>query len=134
MIPQLDKNGQLPPGVHRAAIDEVIARFGHGSDEREACGQSLQWLVPMCRRASIAAIFINGSFVTDCLEPQDVDCVLLPGGEFVKGSDAAFAIEAGLPYLSLQIIASDEERRYYLDYAFVTDRDGRPKGIVEVQL
>lgn len=88
----------------------------------------------MCRRAGISALFINGSFVTDRPEPRDVDCVLVAGSQFVKDSDAALAIEAGLPYLSLQVVASDEERDYFLKYAFVTDRQGRPKGIVEVLL
>jgi DNA-binding XRE family transcriptional regulator len=28
MIPDLDRRGQLPPGIHRALFEEVIARFG----------------------------------------------------------------------------------------------------------
>jgi hypothetical protein len=53
LIPQLTENGYLPPGVHQATLDEVIARFGHGNEQREAQGQSLQWLAPLCRKAGV---------------------------------------------------------------------------------
>jgi uncharacterized protein DUF6932 len=132
VIPEFNEIGQLPPGVYEATIEEVIARFGAGSEERELCAQSLQWLVPMCRRAGIASLYLNGSFVTDRAAPLDVDCVLLPGDNFIADCDATLAIHVGLPYLSLQVVASMEERDFYLKSAFVTDRQGRPKGIVKV--
>ena len=34
-LPELDSNGDLPIGVHRASLDEVIARFGHGTPQRQ---------------------------------------------------------------------------------------------------
>jgi hypothetical protein len=69
LIPPLNEHGYLPPGVHRATLDEVIQRFGHGSEQREAQADSLRWLVPLCRDAGIFKFLINGSFVTDVLEP-----------------------------------------------------------------
>jgi hypothetical protein len=33
--PEFDSLGNLPVGVHRASLDEVIARFGHGSSQRQ---------------------------------------------------------------------------------------------------
>ena len=53
LIPELNEFGYLPPGVHRAALDEVIARFGIGNEQREAQADSLRWLLPMCQRAGI---------------------------------------------------------------------------------
>jgi hypothetical protein len=79
LIPDFNTNGYLPPARHAATLEEVIRRFGHGSEQREAQGQSLQWLFPLCRGAGIIRILINGSFVTNRLEPNDVDCVLLQG-------------------------------------------------------
>jgi hypothetical protein len=29
-LPAFNENGDLPEGVHKASLDEVIARFGHG--------------------------------------------------------------------------------------------------------
>lgn len=134
MIPAFDEHGYLPAGVHRAAIDEVISRFGRDSDQRVACGQSLLWLVPMCRRAGILRLILNGSFVTNAIEPGDVDCVLVPGPDFVKDSDMAIAIQIGLPYLSLQVAETDEDFEFFVANAFATDRAGVPKGLVEVIL
>ena len=34
-LPELDRHGDLPIGVHRASLDEVLARFGHGTPQRE---------------------------------------------------------------------------------------------------
>ncbi|MCY2950722.1 MAG: hypothetical protein NTU53_01945 [Planctomycetota bacterium] len=134
MIPQFDENGQLPPGIHRATLDEVVARFGHGSEEREAQGQSLAWLIPMCRRAGVLRLILNGSFVTSRAEPMDVDCLLVPTSDADPDSDAFLAIRIGLPYLSIQIVADERELSYYVDRLFATDRTGRAKGLVEVIL
>lgn len=35
MLPDFDASGYLPPGIHRGALDDVVARFGQGSAERE---------------------------------------------------------------------------------------------------
>jgi hypothetical protein len=58
-------------------LDEITDRFGRGSEQREAQAQSLRWLVPLCRPARITKLLINGSFISDRPEPNDVDCVLL---------------------------------------------------------
>lgn len=134
MIPTFGQNGYLPPGVHPATLDEVIERFGHGSEQRAACGQSLRWLVPICRRAGIIRLILNGSFVTDRPEPNDVDCVLVPGPTFVGDSDATWAIRAGLPYLSIQVVESEEELDFFANNLFASDRAGIRKGLVEVVL
>jgi hypothetical protein len=53
LLEALNENGHLPPGIHPAPLDEVVARFGGGSQQRAAQAESLQWLVPMCRAAAI---------------------------------------------------------------------------------
>ena len=50
---------------------------------------SLRWLVDLARRAGVLRLVINGSFVTDVFEPNDVDCVLLIGSHFLNDSVAA---------------------------------------------
>ena len=34
-LPSFDSRGDLPVGVHPATLAEVIARFGHGTPQRE---------------------------------------------------------------------------------------------------
>lgn len=132
MIPGFNEDGYLPPGIHKCMLEELLSRFGHGGEEREACGQSLQWLMPMCRRAGIARLLIAGSFVTDRQVPGDVDCVLLPGDSFVADSDATLALRIGLPYLSLHIAETSTELDFFINRLFASDRFGREKGLVEV--
>ena len=134
MIPDFIENGYLPTGLHKATIKEVIKRFGEGSDERLACGQSLQWLLPICRRAGIIGLLVNGSFVTRHRRPQDVGCVLLAGDTYDEKSEAAFMVRVGLPYLSLEIVDRREEFDFFVREVFGSDRRGRAKGIVEVIL
>lgn len=133
MIPDLDENGYLPPGIHLATIEEIEARFGRGSEEREAAMQSLLWLIPICRRAGIVRLILNGSFVTNAREPRDVDCILVPGPTFSEDSDAALEIEAGLPFLSLEIAYSPLLFSRMMS-VFTSDRQHRAKGLVEVAL
>ena len=41
MLPPFDEHGNLPPGIHRCTIEELIQHFGTGSVEREVEIQEL---------------------------------------------------------------------------------------------
>ena len=131
MIPPLNENGYLPPGVHQATLDEVIARFGHGSEQRKAQADSLRWLLPLCRRAGVARLLINGSFVTAKQEPNDVDCVALQGSGYRSNSSAAAELRHGLPFTELKIVNEQDYERFR-DVLFASDRHMIGKGVVEV--
>lgn len=77
MIPPFNDNGHLPPGIHPASLAEIDARFGTGSEVRRVQMESVRWMVELAVRAGVQRIVLNGSFVTDIIEPNDVDCVLL---------------------------------------------------------
>jgi hypothetical protein len=89
MIPEFSEQGYLPPGIHRATLAEIEERSGRGTEIRRAQMQSLYWLVDLARRAGIERLILNGSFVTDAFEPNDVDCVLLMGLDFPRERAAA---------------------------------------------
>jgi hypothetical protein len=76
MIPPFDEFGCLPPGIHPAKLDEIDARFGKQSELRRVQMESVRWMVDLAMRAGAERIVLNGSFVTDIIEPNDVDCVL----------------------------------------------------------
>ena len=117
--------------MHQATLEEVLARFGQGNEQREAQGQSLEWLVPMCKRAGIVSILINGSFVTDRDEPNEVDCVLLQGPEYRARSSASRKLKKGFPFLEVKIVSPRNYVRFR-DVLFASDRDMIAKGVVEV--
>jgi hypothetical protein len=41
-------------------------------------------MVNLASRAGVQRIVLNGSFVTDIMEPNDVDCLLLVGRGFQR--------------------------------------------------
>ena len=131
MIPPFDEHGYLPPGIHPATLDEVVARFGYESELRRVQMQSLRWLVDLVRRAGVLRLIINGSFVTDVLEPNDVDCVLLIGSGFPQDQVAEAELLTGLPFLELSLVNQADFRMLVGEF-FATDRHSIAKGMVEV--
>lgn len=133
MIPPFNEDGYLPPGIYRATLEEIATRFGQESELRQAQMESLRWLIDLARRAGIQRIVVNGSFVTDKLEPNDVDCVLLIEPAFPSDAVAEAELLAGLPFINLELVDA-EGFQQFTERTFATDRDFVPKGMVEVIL
>jgi hypothetical protein len=104
MIPPFNEFGYLPPGVYPATLDEIDSRFGQASEQRRAQVESVRWMVELSMRAGVQRIVLNSSFVTDIIEPGDVDRVLLIGRGFPKDRPAEAELRAGLPFLDIQIV------------------------------
>ncbi len=133
MIPPLDEHGYLPAGIHTATFDEIEARFGRDSELRKVQIELLRWLLDLARRAGIARVVLNGSFVTDVFEPNDVDCILLMGEGFPRDKDAEAELVAGLPFLELNLV-NQGDFDFLVQFFFATDRHSVAKGLVEVIL
>src|SRR5436309_370047 len=131
MIPGFNDQGYLPPGVHGASLDEIEERFGQESELRQVQMESLRWLVDLARRAGVLRLVVNGSFVADTYEPNDVDCVLLIGPDYPKDSAADAELQQGLPFIDIKF-ATPEAFDHYANTLFGTDRRGVAKGLVEV--
>ena len=77
-LPATLLNGYLPPGVHVAALSEVITRFGTPTPRRQVLANRLQELLALARATGrLQRVFIWGSFVTDKPFPRDLDVFLL---------------------------------------------------------
>lgn len=131
MIPPFNDDGYLPSGIHIASLEEISARFGEESELRRVQMESLRWLVELARRAGVERIVVNGSFVTDKLEPNDVDCVLLIGPAFPREQKAESELLAGLPFINLELV-DQEAFRQFTERTFATDVNLVPKGMLEV--
>jgi len=131
MIPPFDEQGYLPPGIHAATLDEVEDRFGCESELRRVQMESLRWLVDLAHRAGVARVVINGSFVTEVFEPNDVDCALLIGAGFPLDKAAEAELLAGLPFLEIDLV-NQADFDVLVEKFFATDRQSIPKGMVEV--
>ena len=133
MIPEFDENGYLPPGVHRATLAEIEERFGRESKLRRIQFESVQWMVELAVKAGAKRIIINGSYVADVYEPNDVDCVLLIDDNYPRDERAADELEDGLPFVSFELAFADVFDGI-VDKIFATDRKLISKGMVEVTL
>jgi len=71
-IPEFDENGNLPPGVHWAEWSEFQERFGT-TRKRQRMIEGLASAMEELKAAGGRTIYINGSFVTSELNPNDFD-------------------------------------------------------------
>ncbi|MEK7793593.1 MAG: hypothetical protein AAB353_03645 [Candidatus Hydrogenedentota bacterium] len=133
MIPPFDDSGVLPPGIHPATLSEIKSRFGRESELRRVQMESIRWMVDLGMHAGVHRIVLNGSVVTDIMEPNDVDCVLLFIAGRRRNHAAIRELRSGLPFLDIAISDQKEFDRLTGDF-FAEDRLGSPKGMVEVVL
>ena len=81
--PDFEPSGDLPPGIHRATLSEVLARLGAGTAQRRAVAYRLQRLYRVAQATGqVARLIVFGSFVTDKPAPNDVDVFLLMADSF----------------------------------------------------
>jgi hypothetical protein len=133
MIPFFNDAGCLPPGLHPATLDEIEARFGRQSEIRAVQMQSVRWIIDLAIRAGAKRIVLNGSFVTDIMEPNDVDCVLLFARGKRKDRKAFRELKRGLPFLDISVV-NQRDFDSLVGKFFAADREGLPKGMIEVLL
>ena len=87
-LPSTLPNGYLPPGVHKAALEEISNRFGTNTPRRQVLAIRLQELLNLARlTGKLRRGFVWGSFVTGKPFPRDLDVFLLMG----EGFDPEFA-------------------------------------------
>ena len=65
------------------------------------------------------------------MEPNDVDCVLLIGLDFLKDVLAEQELLEGLPFLEI-ILVDQEEFDHFVNRFFAFDRMRQVKGMIEV--
>jgi hypothetical protein len=131
MIPPFNELGNLPPGIHPATLDEIAARFGESSEIRQVQMESLRWMVELAVQVGVLRIVLNGSFVTDIMEPNDVDCALLVGPSLPEDYLLGNPFASGFPFLEIAIVPQAAFDRL-VNRFFATDRLNRPKGMIEV--
>jgi uncharacterized protein DUF6932 len=77
-LPPLTDAGELPLGVHRASLREILDQFGVGSAQRKVLALRLDRVYRLAEATNhLARFVVFGSFVTSKLEPQDVDVFLV---------------------------------------------------------
>ena len=140
--PKFNKNGDLPRGIHKASLSDVIEHFGKGNFQRAILAQRLDRIYNIAVETGQTARFIIfGSFVTDKPNPQDLDIFLLMEDTFdirqVAGEAriifnhmAAQNYEGASIFWLRRMAALDGEDAAIEHWQI--KRDGKKRGIVEV--
>jgi predicted nucleotidyltransferase len=140
--PEYNDSGDLPPGIHKATLIEVIDKFGKGSSKRSILAERLQRIFKLViETGHIYRFIIFGSFVTSKRNPEDIDIFLLMDNDFdvsqVTG-EAKILFDhvasenyegASIFWLRLISVLDGEEKT--VNY-WQLKRDGNKRGIVEV--
>ena len=140
--PAFNEFGDLPVGVYRATLAEVIAHFGHGTAQRIAITARLEHIYALaCRTGALQRFIIFGSYITAAPNPRDVDIFLVMQGGFqprdalsdtqrlFRHDTAQSELGASLFWVNAETSFADTED---LIIGWQTRRDLRRRGIVEV--
>lgn len=142
-LAELNREGELPIGVHRTTMNELLARFGGGTPRRMEVARRLSRIYELARNTgSLDRLVVFGSFVTNKAEPGDVDVILVMCDDFelqqlpvesqllFDHSSAEIEFGASVFWIrpSLLIIESLEE----FIASWQRKRGGGRRGIVEV--
>jgi hypothetical protein len=77
-LPDFNDVGELPVGLHRARLEEVTARFGAGSGQRQDVTARLTRIYERAAgTGKLARFVVFGSYVTAKEAPNDVDVILV---------------------------------------------------------
>lgn len=144
MLPPLQANGNLPPGIHSCTWEEFVARFGI-TQQRLNLIAGLRIAIDQLREAGCPTIYIDGSFVTNKPVPGDFDACweaigvdvnklqsIAPALLKFDSKRAAQKAEYGGEFFPAGGPA-DSVGTLFLDF-FQKDREGNPKGIISIDL
>ena len=140
--PDFDINGDLPVGIHKSSLADVIEYFGNGTLQREIVGRRLSRIYQIAQSTGqVARFVIFGSFVTAKQSPNDVDIFILMEDTFDSSQVTG---EAAIIFDHLAAQSREGASVFWLrrmaaiggEQAAIEDwqirRDNKRRGIVEV--
>lgn len=141
-LPGFEESGDLPIGIHRATIAETVARFGVGSDRRKLLALRLERIFEIANQTgNLARFIVFGSFVTEKLEPNDVDVFMIMEDNFDMGalvgqSQLLFDHGSAQDHFGCSVFWIRRMAALGGEQAAIEDwqikRDGTERGIVEI--
>ncbi|MBM4047520.1 MAG: hypothetical protein FJ279_20630 [Planctomycetes bacterium] len=141
-LPAFNPIGDLPPGIHRATLQEAKVRFGRGSARRRLLVQRMERIYGIASSTGhLARFIVFGSFVTDKPEPNDVDLFFLMDDAFDVGrltgesrllfDHAAADTHFGASVFWVRRVAALGGEQAMVE-SWQIKRDGEERGVVEI--
>ena len=142
MIPEWQKNGDLPPGIHFAQLRELKPRLAFNPRRQRLLAGFLE-ACELLRQAGCRLAYLDGSFVTNKPRPGDFDaCWDIRGvddealdpvfWDFTKGREAQKRRFGG-EFFPAQL-PEGATGRVFVEFFQMNKLTGEPKGIVAVWL
>lgn len=141
-IPPFQEGGNLPPGIHEATWEEIIARFG-GTAWRSELLAGLRDALENLRHAGCRRAYVDGSFATAEEAPGDFDACWEAAGVDPDRLDPVLLTFANARAAQKERFrgelfpaeaAADPHGTRFLDYFQRDKLTGEPKGIVAFNL
>lgn len=140
--PEFDDQGDLPAGVYRVHLSDVLQYFGSGSLQRQIVARRLERIYDLAMlTGQVWRFVVFGSFVTAKTSPRDVDIFLLMQDTFdlrlVKDESAivfdhqAADAQLGASIFWIRRAAAIGGEESAIEF-WQTKRDGSVRGIIEV--
>lgn len=143
MLPSLNENGDLPPGIHPATWTEVAGLFGIGSETRVRALARLRYVHELAARTGkLKRFYVFGSFVSSTPEPNDIDVVLVMSADFkleespresrtiFSHADAQARYGASIFWVREGMLPDALMQEFFETWQI--KRDGSKRGIVEI--
>ena len=142
-LPPITETGDLPQGVHRASLHEILDRFGEGTVQRKLVGMRLSRVYELAATTGqLKRFIVFGSFVSSKAEPNDVDVFLIMDDTFdlsqvtgeaslVFDHSAAQAHFGASIFWLRRLAALPTEEVAILGWQ--VKRDGTRRGVVEIE-
>ena len=143
MIPDFQKDGNLPAGVHECLWHEFATRFG-STPHRQRLLAGLKAALDSLKAAGCLMVYVDGSFVTAKEVPGDFDgCWDVRGVDPAKldpvlltfeNARAAQKIKYKGELFPAHAMADSISGRTFLDFFQIAKDTGNPKGIIALDL
>jgi predicted nucleotidyltransferase len=142
-LPEFNTNGDLPEGMHKATLAEVLERFGQGNEERQKATAVMQRIYQLSTATGkLKRFVIFGSYITAEPKPRDVDVVLVMADDFsltacdaqtrvlFDHQQAQAQLGASIFWLCPSVLLRGTLEEFLLGWG--TKRDLTVRGIIEV--
>src|SRR5689334_5187962 len=73
MIPEFNEQGFLNKGIYKSTIEEIKIRFGSSNPKRKKLFKGLQDALNNLKNSGIYRVYIDGSFISSKVNPNDID-------------------------------------------------------------
>lgn len=143
MIPDFDKNGNLPTGIHWSSLEEIKKKLCF-SKKRITLITGLELAIKALIKAGCKTIYIDGSFTTSKHDPNDIDVCWVENVDLNKLNLIEPTLldfdngrrnqkqKFGCEFFPADWIAKPPDV-IFIDF-FQSDRNNNPKGIIGIKL